>query len=227
MNAFYAALVLGCLVLTNIASGDPLVQFPTGSAAWTVAITYPKSKDASAPKAMAGNRAKKIEITQVDDLKRVRITWTKGQCTEQWTVRNLPVVFKEFPNGDVFPVKNGDMETQSDDFNMPCDLSAFSWVTPASLKEKDPVKHQGQLCYHYVGTVNAPAMRQNRNAEPEVLTTAKREAWINSTTLRPVALDTETSRSVFTFQQPPTAPLEMPAKFQQGIASYKHIMGFP
>ena len=220
MNRTYvAALIVGCLIVTGIASADPLVQFPTGNAAWTVDITYPRSNDAATPpplpgrtnagatpSAIADRKPKRIEIAQFNNQKRIRITWTDGRTTEQWTIPNLPVVFKEYPNGIVFPVGNGDMERKFDDINMPVTPSAFSWITPAFLKEKDPVSYQGQLCYHYVSTW---------------------QAWIDSKTLLPVGLNTETARCVFTFQQPPVAPLEMPLKIQQGIANYKHVMGFP
>ena len=137
------------------------------------------------------------------------------------------MIFTEYPNGIVFPVGNGEMERKSDEFNMPVTASAFSWIAPASLKEKDPVNYKGQLCYHYVGTVNSPATPRDHVSGPGVSLTAKREAWINSKTLLPVGINTETSHCIFTFQQPPAGPLDMPAKFQQGIANYKHVMGLP
>ena len=76
----FAALISGCFLFTAIASADSLVKFPAGDAAWTVNITYPKSRAAAAPpksqggtNAPASRKAKKIEITQVDNIKRVRI----------------------------------------------------------------------------------------------------------------------------------------------------------
>jgi hypothetical protein len=55
----------------------------------------------------------------------------------------------------------------------------------------------------------------------------KREAWIDSTTLLPVALNTGDSFCVFTYLPPPTGPLNVPDNFQKAIANYKHVMGYP
>ena len=227
---FFAALIAGCFLFTGIAPAQS-VQFPTGDSAWTVDITYPH--DAATPPPQPGGintavaKAKRIEIAQFNNEKKIRVTWTDGHTTEQWTIPNLPVVFKQYPNGIVFPLSSGDMEHKVDDFNMPADLSAFSWVTPACLEEKGPVSYQGQLCYHYVGTLNAPGMPRGHSKGPAISSTVRREAWIDCKTMLPVALDTGTSRCVFAFQQPPAAPLNMPLKFQEAIASYKHVMGFP
>jgi hypothetical protein len=235
----FAALLSGCLLFTGIASADPLVLFPTGNAAWTVDITYPRSTDAAATptpmpaRANAGatppaadRKPKRIEIAQFNSEKKIRITWTDGQTTDQWSIPNLPVVFKEYPNGIVFPVGNGSMERKYDDFNMPATPSAFSWVTPACLKEKDPVSYQGEMCFHYVGTVSTPTTPLGHSIQQSASIALKREAWIDSKTSLPVRLDTDSSICIFTFQQPPARPLDMPVKFQQGIANYKHVMGF-
>ena len=227
---FFAALIAGCFLFTGIAPAQS-VQFPTGDSAWTVDITYPH--DAATPPPQPGGintavaKAKRIEIAQFNNEKKIRVTWTDGHTTEQWTIPNLPVVFKEYPNGIVFPVGNGSMERKFDDFDMPTNLSAFSWLSPACLQEKDPINFQGQLCYHYVGTTNSPAMPRGHSMGPGDSRTVEREAWIDSKTLLPVALNTGTSLCIFTFQQPPTGPLDMPLKFQQGIANYKHVMGYP
>lgn len=228
-----AALISGYFLFTGIASADPLVQFPEGNAAWTVDITYPKSSAAPTPEPRDGantaapRKVKRVEIAQFADQKKLRITWTDDSTTEQWTIPNLPVVFKEYPNGVVFPVGTGSMEHKYGESSMPANASAFGWVTPACLKEKDPVKYQAQLCYHYVGTANLPATPRGHSLEDVGPEAVKREAWIDSKTLLPVGLDTETSHCIFTFHQPPTGPLDMPLKFKQGIANYKHIMGFP
>ena len=104
---------------------------------------------------------------------------------------------------------------------MPSDASAFDWITPQDLKEPDPVSHLQKQCYHYVGSVsftlaiNAPKMPP-----------AKREAWIDSKTLFPVELDTDSAQYVFTFSdKPPTGPLTMPPKFQKEVNYYKAVNG--
>jgi len=208
---------LGFLQLFTSAAADPLVQFPTGNAAWTVDITYPNDQ---VPTATGRNsqRPKRIEVTQSDKARRTRITLLDGQTMEEWTIPNMFVVFKEYPNGGVFPVENNNVEFQIENSSMPRDISAFSWVTPASLQEKTPVSFRGQMCYHYAGT-SKPLSHGGS-------TDLKREAWIDSKSLLPIALKTESTVCVFTFL-PLSTPVEMPPKFQKEVAYYKHVMGLP
>jgi len=228
MNKTYlAAWIACCTLFTGIAFADPAVQLPTGDAAWSVAITYaptpPPDPAKKAPPVL--KKAQKIEVTQVGDVRRVRVTWTDGQSTEEWSVPNLPVVFKEYPNGSVASIQKGGLEVKFDNFNMPYDISAFSWLTPATLQSQTPVSYQGKQCLHYAGGASLPDVGRQSGGTS---TRFKREAWIDSKTLLPVALTTETSLCIFTFQDnPPVGPLDPPPKFKQEIAYYKRVMGFP
>ncbi|MDD5263162.1 MAG: hypothetical protein PHD76_15065 [Methylacidiphilales bacterium] len=242
-------LALGLFSFFNTsAHADPLVKFPEGNAAWIVEITYPSSQNntqdpgaAQPPQTPASIRKpQKIEVSQSENVRRIRITWTKGPVTEQWTIPNLPVVFKEYPSGDVFPLQNNSNEALNDKFDMPGDLPAFAWITPALLKEKDPVSYKSHLCYHYVGSLSRPVPQSGRpgpaqgsNGKPALppppppTLVENREAWIEIKTLFPVVLNTGSSLCTFTLLPAPDGPLDMPENFKKEIAYYKHVMGYP
>ncbi len=201
------------------------MKFPEGNAAWTVDITYPKTSQdntlapaASGQKPADTRKAQRIEVTQADNIRRIRTIWNIGAPTEEWTIPNQPVIFKEYRNGIVFSIPKGGVEAVSDNFNMPNDLSSFDWVTPATRKEKEPVNYQGKPCFHYQGTVRTPWPKAPLE---------KREAWIDSTTLFPLSFETERIHCVFTLSRPPDGPLVVPEKFKKEIADYKHVMGYP
>lgn len=215
------ALCLGIILSINaFAYATPLAQFPTGNAAWTVDISYLHS--AHGPQVSTRKQARKVEVTQVDNVRRTRITWTDGKTTEQWSIPNVPMIFKEYPDGSVFPVHAGEREAKDDGLKAPSDLSAFDWLTSAFLQEKDPVSYQGAMCYHYVGGASNTVHTSKGKQE---VSRGKQEAWIDSKTLAPVALDTETLHCVFKFLPPPNGPLAIPPKFQEEIEYYKHIKG--
>ncbi|MDD5262757.1 MAG: hypothetical protein PHD76_13005 [Methylacidiphilales bacterium] len=223
-------LAFGLLSYFNTsAHADPLVKFPEGNAAWIVEITYPKPSQSntlapSSPQQKPVNTRKpqKIEVTQADNVRRIRITWDSGAPTEQWSIPNLPVTFKEYPDGSVFTVLKGSIQYQTDNFNLACDAPAFAWITPKDIVGKDPVTYEGKKCYHYAGAngivLNIPHYKPAME---------KHEAWIDIKTSLPVALNTETSHSVFTFLPAPDGPLEMSEKFKKEIAYYKHVAGYP
>jgi len=229
-----AALVSGCVLFSNFASAGPLLQFPSGNAAWTVTLTYPDAKATVAPSPQSGGKpaphppvvkkAQKVEVTQVDSFKRIRIIWTDKQITERWTVPNLPVVFEEYSNGAVFPLQASQMEMKMDDLNMPHDASAFAWITPSSLQSLTPVSYKGRECFYYRGAASSPSSIMPSTPRAQTI----REAWIDSKTLLPVALNTGVSFCVFTFQDTPAAgSLVPPQKFLDQISYYKRVMGVP
>jgi hypothetical protein len=202
-KASIVGLASGVFLFFNIAAvASPSVQFPTGNAAWTVDITqhYPSIGSKRKPQ--------KVDVTQVDNVKKISITWTDGQTTEEWSLPNLPVLFKEYPNGGVFSVSTASDEVKEDRANIPSDAPDFSWISPQSLQEKDPISYQGKSCFHYKKST--------------------KEAWIDETTLLPVAIENGNTLCVFTFQdKPPLGPLVPSQKVADEIKYYKHIMGFP
>lgn len=211
-----------------------LVQFPEGNAAWTVEISH-RGSSPQAPEATPspGNgkkpsrapKAVKIEVTRVDRLQRVRVTWDNGKTSDRWTVPNLPVIFEENPGaGSVTPVERGGLAGAFDKLNLPFDASAFSWLKPEFLLRKEPVSYRGRPCFEYEGTIPLPRVLDN-GPQPAPI---RARAWIDSETLLPVARQTENSLCIFTFQaEPPAGPLTLPPKFRKKIDNYKMVMGVP
>ena len=195
--------------------------FPQGDAAWTVDMQSGSSGGGSTQP-----QIQHAEVTQLNHLKRVHLVWDDGKTTEKWMIPGLPVVFVQDPQtGKVRPKQDGGPEQLLENFLNNYDEAAFSWVTPASLKEKDPIDYGGKQCFHYVGEVVIPNMTRN---EPGDHSQHMREAWIDAKTLLPVALNNGQSTSTFKFQdKPPTGPLLPPPAFKKEIAYYKGVMGYP
>lgn len=198
------------------APGDPAFVFPKGNAAWTVDI-------ASESKTL---RPVRVEVTQVDDLKRTRISWSDGSTSEKWNVPGLPVTFHQDPkNKAVKARQSGSSMDAVMRFGETYDSFAFEWIRPEFLKEKEPISYNGVRCYHYVGTSSF------MNSDEKIPAVIKKEAWIDEKTLLPVALVTGegegSTTTIFKFQtNPPTGPLSPPREFSEAINYYKAVMGF-
>jgi hypothetical protein len=233
MNKTRIVALISSLLFTGIAWAAPAVQFPTGDTAWSVDFTYspaaapaftpqPGKKPLPPPK-----RAKRIEVTQVGKVKRIRIIWMDGPPTEEWAIPNLPVVFKGYTDGSVASVQSGSKELMYDNLDSPYDSSAFDWLTPDKLQSQTPVAYQGKQCLYYAATVASPGGEGHKAGAPAAAA-ASRQAWIDSKTLLPVVLNTGSAVCVFTFaDKPPVGPLEPPANFKQQITYYKKVMGYP
>jgi len=217
-KATLGLLLAGLISLPLPVFADDLFVFPSGNCAWTVKMgVYKAADDGSAPSEMppaptgANNLAPvQVDVTQVDNYKRIRITTASGKTTEEWTLPNMPVVFKEDPrNGAVFPSRLTSMEMQDERASMFIDATSFSWLNPTYLKEKTAVQCLGKSCFHYVN----PATQA--------------EAWIEAKTLLPVALHQDFRFFAFSFPaDPPTGPLVPPEKIQKEINYYKLVMGY-
>jgi hypothetical protein len=223
-----AALAGVCDLIAGNAAGQ-LVQFPTGNAAWTVDITYRNAAASATPTPTPGGetagdlsrkKATKLQVVQANNLRLIQVTWTAGPKTELWTIPKLPAIFKEYPNGVVFALDEGGIPARTMMSRIPNDVSAFDWISPDCLQEKDPISFEGKLCYHYKGTVNLPSMDTKKSSSSQ-------EAWIDSKTLLPVALNTDATFCKFTFQDPPAGRLVPPKNFQVEITDYAESWGYP
>ena len=217
MNKVYLLCLIFALLsgFSRVGSADPLVQFPTGNSSWTVTITNSSPAPAGTTTPHFSLKVTQVEVTQVDTVRRLRLTWTNGTITERWALEKFPVIFKEDPqSGLVTPVPNSSKEEQSEKTDLPYDASSFWWLNPQSLQEKTPISYGSQQCFHYKDSISSPFPM-------------KLEAWIDSTTLLPAALSMGDSHCVFTFQaKPPTDPLVMPPKFEKAVDYYKAVMGY-
>ena len=219
--------VLGAFSLGSLGASADFVTFPTEDASWTVDITnHPSAASASAPGTAKNGPPPAypthVAVTQKGKLKRIQITWSDGKKTERWVISGLPVTFNEDPrNGQVRPIQNGSFHEKLSNLSFSYDTFAFNWITADSLQGKDPVSYQGKQCFHYLGTAGI-AMDDFRDSQ------SKREAWIDSKTGLPVALDTGDAISTYTFSdKPPTDPLVPPPAFAKEFIYYKAVLGVP
>lgn len=239
MNKLYVAiLAAGVFALGSGASFAQAVQFPTGDAAWTVEIKYPRdanpqssSTDASHGPS-AGNqqqgavrKATKVDVVQLHKIRVIRITWNSGPATEEWTVPGLPAVFKEDANGEVGEVTPNGLEMQSEMSDMAYDGNAFAWVTPDLLQSQTPVTFQGKQCLYYAPAAPSQAPHTDRHSV-RAPSSSGQAAWVDSKTMLPVALNTGRVLCIFTFLPTPSGELRPPQKFMDEITYYKTSMGF-
>jgi hypothetical protein len=175
------------------------VQFPTDGAAWTV--TTAVSPNDQTPRPLGGTTVAKVEVTQSREICRNVVTEYSGASRTTWTIPGSSLLLTEDPKGTAF------LTPTSGIFYVPYLPSVFDWVGPSALQEKTPIDYQGKLCFHYKAD--------------------GKEAWVDSKTRRPVALDNGTVLATFTFLSPPTEPLVLPPKFKIILQRYTMFMGAP
>lgn len=199
------------LFFCSIGLAGELVKIPKGPAAWTVQVTSAVASVTPEPGAPAPVTMQKIEVVQDATKCRTTVHFTNRQTREYWSLPGIPQILTEDPNGTVFfsvaPVPFGP--------------GSFTWINAACLQEEEPVKYRGIDCFHYkdkvpVGTLPGEV----------TLVYATWEAWIDSTTLLPVVLDTESELGVFTFQAAPViAELVVPGKFKVPLENKRRMLG--
>ena len=236
-RVWLVAWILGYLSL-GLASAQ-LVVFPTGDRAWTVTITPyedPNNSSPTPPPPPLASQAFKIptriEVTEVDNTKRIRVTWANGKTTEQWTLPKMAVIFGEDPrNGEVFANQPGSMGSVGLKSVLVYNSDTFDWVATTNQVEKDPISYKSKQCFHYqiAGTDITPTLKNFQKGGLGInglSSTPVREAWIDAKTLLPVALHIGDNVYSFSFAaEPPTGPLTMPDKFQKEVKFYEDLMG--
>ena len=217
------ALVLGFFLLANgQVSADPLVQFPTGDAAWTVDLTYRDPKDPSKPAdpAVTGLQIKKIDATQVGDYRRSVYTWSNGGITESWKLIKANVYAVEnIHNGSIYVIPMYDNHN-AEEMVVNIDEATFDWVDADYFK--DASNYNGKPSLHYQGMISPGSSVVTENEQSVLIPKAKvlYQAWIDKKTLLPLAFDDSSRLAVITFQAPPTAPLVPPQRFEDRIKRY-------
>jgi hypothetical protein len=189
---------------------DELVTFPNGPASWTVNIG-PSTQPNHPP--LAINHIVKIEVSQDSEKRRSLATWSSGTTVERWTITKYNLILAEEPDGNVVVVR--DSGDEGSGYALPFGASSFRWLTTKYLHEKDPVSYEGKSCFHYQGKVDFASSYGGPTASPGIY-----EAWIDSKTLLPVALDDGTGLGLYSFQKTPTSALNLPPKFE---AVYKRF----
>lgn len=220
MNKANVAFFLVGLLCASHAACSDLVKFPSGPAAWTVEVKdsqISESSESAASTPARGPKIVSVAFTQDEEKRRSVETLSDNSTKEKWDFPKMFLVIAQDPDGTPFAVMNGGLIAQT--VSIPFIESDFQWVQPGCLQEKDPISYHGMQCFHYKG--HRPAMQGAL-----VLPDSSCEAWIDSKTLRPVALDTGTMLGVFTYQKdPPPTPLKMPAAFQAKLDRWEMCLG--
>ena len=191
---------------------EPLVNFPSGPAAWTVecrgSLPPPDPGQDQAAQAVTLN---KVEASQDGEKQRILTRWSNGRTRENWSLSGLGVTLSESPGGKTFV----SME------KAPFDPSAFTWIKKEFLQGEVPVSYKGKKCWHYKGKV---AKFNFLNGESDG--TVVCEAWIDAENLLPVALHDGEMLGVFNFTTF-DGNLTLPEKFKKRLDYYKTVMGVP
>lgn len=195
---------------------ESLVKFPAGDAAWTVDVAY---SDSTQNVAAPSIRIKKVEVIKKNDVRQNRMTWSDGHVTETWQLDSLGLQVFEYPTNHAVYVVSSNDSTMMSIIPQKFDQTLFDWLDASALK--GPETYQGRNCLHYEAMVavklNAPGSTTPNKTLPPV----KYNAWIEVGTLLPVAFDNSASLNIFSFQNAPAEPLEMPEKFQAELKRYQ------
>ncbi len=124
------------------------VKFPSGAAAWSVAVTYNDSnanENSNAEKKPTPRRFARVQIDRHGKLRRDRVLWTDGARTETWWNEDPPFIMFEDPR-----IMQIVASTPNIIFNgMRLDESMFGWIrSPFTDKE---VRYLGRQCWYFQG----------------------------------------------------------------------------
>ena len=208
MNKRYLAittLLFGAMACAMTLRAQDLVQFPKGRAIWTIDVAQSPVPRAGPP--TVGSPITKEEVSQDGQKRRIQATTSDGRTDVVWSIAATNAILMKAANGVVFGVPTG--VAGGIVYDLPYSESAFSWIKPGMLVEKDPISYAGKSCFHYKGTAH---WRVNGFSAPTPYTA---EAWIDSKTLAPVALDNGVSLATYTYPPPPYPALTLPPEYQK------------
>lgn len=215
-------LLAGAIIVSlSAANAENLIQFPTGSAAWTVDIVpHPDGRPPAAlTPAGPDFDIKSIGITQIDGIIRSSILWGNGKTSVRWSFgQNGMMILTETYNGEPTLLAGQDIQFGGQ-FTVGFDASCFSWLKPNLLTGK--VSFLKKKCLHYEGTImvhrsESTAYGVTSGSEVPYFV----EAWIEEETLLPVAFYDGNRLGVYTFHAPPTGGFNLPPAIKKAIDHY-------
>jgi hypothetical protein len=143
----------------------------------------------------------KVEVVQNSRIRSDTVSYYNGASRTTYEVTGTSLLMTEDPKGTAF------LTPANLIFKVPYLPSMFDWVTASLLQEQNPIFYKGKMCFHYKGP--------------------KGEAWVDSKTHLPVALDDGSTLATFTFHQPPDTPIVLPPKYRVILDHYAAVMGLP
>jgi len=191
-------------------AAEPLVKFPIGDAAWSVAVS-PSDSQAPSPAPALALRYTNVIVTRIGGLRRDVVQWEGGVSTETWWNLNPELVMcQDARINEIVAMSPEDAGPQ-----MRLDESVFRWIAPENLAGEE--SKDSHPCFVYRGVLKT-------GSEGEGL---KLRVWIDKTTLLPVALDDGLANYQFTFLNPPAEPLLLPPEFNARLERFRDFLKPP
>jgi hypothetical protein len=225
----------------------PYVVNAPASSSWTVTFKPKVASTPAQPPATNGTAVDqatvrtetKIQTTKHNQVRRMIITWSDGAVTEKWWIEDCylyevpgsPGVRMLLTKG-VDPIIFALMEDYSQ-----TDFPEFSWISVDNFLKTLP--YGGKAC-HSFRIAPDPVSTPSESPKAPGSTTSKQDgvyiqapqvksrkstgimqAWIDSTTHLPVALDNGISLQTYSFDSSSPQELQLPARFAEVLKAYK------
>ncbi len=204
-------LASGLLFFAMSLHASEFMRFPEGDKAWSVDIHYASALPvAPAPTSLVGQpdqaeappRPTRVDCAIRDGIERYRIQWSNKKTTEVW--KHQGVILAGNP-------VTGKIASLSDGLIPGCihslDAELFAWIREAGTGVE--TTYEKQQCLLYEKAATPGSLGASGNGEPA----RHRKAWINATTLLPLAYDNGQATFIFNFDTGLPGSLEMPADF--------------
>jgi len=183
---------------TPRAPRPPFFAEPPINAAWKVTVAPLKAAQSPTP-ANAQKAIRQIEIIKVDKTRRTVVSYSDGAKIEMWFFDGLDI----FPASDgsllVLDPRNNDLAPSFEGYDH---FGAFQWLDAPFFV--GTVTIGDRVCNHF--------KRSTNNGD--------QEAWVDANTKLPVCLVEGNTRKLYTFGDPPIAPLQMPPGYQSAFDAY-------
>ncbi|HEX4139395.1 MAG TPA: hypothetical protein VHY09_03550 [Candidatus Methylacidiphilales bacterium] len=194
-----------------------MLQMPAFSQ-WTIDYTYsgdapPKPTAPGAPPAPLSRRPVRVTVTKTDPISHQEEDFEQGLRADTWS--NGDVVVEQKPGN---PQLNAYLPGAADKNT---DFPQFNWVSKANFTGIR--SQQGRKCLVFKASLdifeilNPQAFKFGLRADHSEEATA----YVDLKTRYPVSLQFGPAALQYTFQPPPTAPLEMPDEFAAAAKALK------
>jgi hypothetical protein len=224
----------------------PYIVNAPASSSWTITLK-PKAASTPAPPATNGTivdqastrTEAKIQTTKQNQVRRMLITRSDGAITEKWWIEDCYLYeVPGSPGVRMLLTKGGDTDILAtmDDYSQ-TDFPEFSWINAGSFLKTLP--YGGKTCHSFRTTPDpiptpseTPKVPGSTASKPGGIyiqapqaksrkSSGLMQAWVDSTTHLPVALDNGVSLQTYTFDSSSSQPLQLPARFAEVFKAYK------
>lgn len=199
----------------------PFVKNAPSRAAWTIdygsdrADAEPRSD--SSPVRQKARQVVRVEVRKVDGTRQETTTWSDGGSSETWFYKNWILLSRpDFPDIQVMDrshLNEAVVKTQPD--YAKGDFPNLSWITGEKFAGARTVReHRCNIFQDGSGPEAGGQVNQI-------------EAAIDSTSGLPVQIRNGAVTQVYSYQESPPSPLELPPRFAAALARYQAILNQP